>query len=454
MLKIVAPSDFNFDQPIMSIVDMHSRGVDKGWLRKSAAVLTKEMRELRPQKGTTYVHLIALGDAETTGGNRNNDVFPKSANVKYHHTFVKHANWYHDHKNRPERGDKVYGKVAHSAYNDDMGRVELIVGISEKDDPDSIEKLARGEDLPVSMACSIPYDICSICGNKAYKKADYCDCITEHLGQLTKEGKQVAMINTKPTFFDISRVDRNADRIAFTLRKVASDNTAPTFSVDLAAAYGIVEPEHLIKDSKYHRRTQLLRKLAEMEKRIEGEILADPHQADIANALQEGCDELPDVPGDKLNGVLGALADARISLPVSTFLRLVMGSRFDEISDMIPEVEAACPSVFREAVQDPQDFLSGVENYEPLDLPLPKSIKESIQTLSRVGSLNEEPVKRRVTVIKLRKAGSKFVAYEKSPSKAAKVLAREYARYKLAFLDKCGQDPFVTKLSLLQDFVW
>ena len=40
MIKIVDPSDFNFDQPIMSMVDVHRNGVDKSWLEKSAAVLT------------------------------------------------------------------------------------------------------------------------------------------------------------------------------------------------------------------------------------------------------------------------------------------------------------------------------------------------------------------------------------------------------------------------------
>ena len=100
MLKVISPSSFDFDQPVMSLVDVHSRGVDNTWLRKSAAVLTKEMSELRPEKGITFAHLIALGDMETTGLNRNGDGFPAAENKAHRHTFVKHARWYHNHKNK------------------------------------------------------------------------------------------------------------------------------------------------------------------------------------------------------------------------------------------------------------------------------------------------------------------------------------------------------------------
>ena len=167
MIKVVDPAGFNFDQPIMSLVDVHSRGVDSSWLTKTAAVLTKEMLEIRPEKGVTFMHLIALGDMESYGHNRNGDGFPKEANEKYHHTFVTHANFYRHHKNKPERGHKVYGNVKYSSYNPAMRRVELIIGIKDKDAPDTIQKVASGQDIPVSMACMVPHDFCSICGNKA-----------------------------------------------------------------------------------------------------------------------------------------------------------------------------------------------------------------------------------------------------------------------------------------------
>ena len=455
MLKVISPNDFNFDQNVMSIVDLHSRGVDSTWLSKSAAVLTKEMRALRPEKGVTNVHLIALGDMETTGNNRNYDGFPKKANQEYHRTFVDHGKWYHDHKNKPARGDKIYGNIKHSAYNEEMGRVELIIGINDKDDPDSIEKLANGEDLNVSMSCVIPYDVCSYCGHKATKKSEYCVCIKENLGKLTKEGKQISMINTKPTFFDISRVNRNADRIAFTLQKVASiDSETPVLSVDVAAAYGITAPENLIKDSAYTRRLDLLRKLAVLEKTIEGEITTDPSQKAIASALNEPMG-IPNVDAKQLNSVLGSLADARVSLPFEEFIKVVLGNKADSVKDIIPEAKEACRTIFRDALSDTDSFLNDIKNYQPLDLSLPKTIKESVRTAIRGNSLCEEVLKRKVAAVTMRKSASLFVQYEKRQvTKAAQVLASEYGKYKLAFLEHIAAEPFVTKLSVLQDFVY
>jgi len=274
MIKVVLPSSFNFDQQVMSLVDVHSKGVDHSWLKKTAAVLTKELSEIRPDPNFTFVHLIALGDQEKTGFNRNGDGFPRATNETRHDTFVKHANWYHNHRNKPARGDKVYGHVKASAYNKPMGRVELIVAIDNKKDPDSIEKLARGEDIPVSMACKEDYDVCSYCGHKAKTEAEHCKHVKEACAQMTDDGQFIGMVNPPEaniTFFDISKVHRNADRIAFSLRKVAGHGQV-TLSTDLARMYGITEPAELVKDGKFHRRLDLLRKLAKLEKEIEGEI--------------------------------------------------------------------------------------------------------------------------------------------------------------------------------------
>ena len=452
MIKVVMPSSFNFDQQVLSLVDVHSKGIDHSWLKKSAAVLTKELSDIRPEPGKTFVHLIALGDQETYGMNRNGDGFPKKANQEYHDTFVKHAKWFHNHKNKPARGDRIYGEVKCSAYNPIMKRVELVVGISEKDDPDSIEKLARGEDIPVSMACKVPYDVCSECGNKAKTAAEYCKHIKEACTQMTKSGNQIGMINTKPTFFDISKVHRNADRIAFSLRKVA--HAGPVFGVDMAAMYGIVEPSFMVKDAAYHRRLALLEKLAKLEKQIDGEIKANPSMQLVASGLNQPVTEnLEKIPEDKLKPALGKLASAGVTLPMPDFFRMVMGSRFDQIEDDLPSAQAHLPGVFSGALKTAEEFMSGVGTYEPVDAPLPVLIKSVLTKVGRQATLAGSGMSDKMLTLALHKTASVFVPNKplKPNHEIGKILAEEYARYKLAALDKIG-DPSVVKLSVLQDF--
>lgn len=456
MIKIVTPSSFNFDQPVMQLMDVHSQGIDSSWLRKSAAVLTKELSDLRPEKGVTFTHLLALGDRETYGCNRNGDCFPKSACESHHGTFVKHAKWFHNHKNKPHRGDPAFGFVKHSAYNPEMHRVELIVGIYDDKDPDSIQKLASGDDIPVSMACLVPEDECTICGNRAKSTDKYCECLKKHATQILEDGQQVGMINWEPDWFDISKVHRNADRIAFTLGKVASVGGQPiVFSADAATQMGLTLPNHMIKDASYSRRLDLVYKLAEMEKEIEGEMTNNPGMKCVADKLGEPMEKAPEkVPDEHLRTMLGGLASAKVSLTLEDFLKLVMGSRSSEVAEHIPDAKIAMASVYSDACGCPEDLVSGSENYEPLDLPMPNMIKKAVRD-ARNAALEEGSLQGRLTVIALRKKASLVVPYEnrskRTPSRQGKELAKEYARYKLAFLNRV-EDPFVTRLSVLQNF--
>lgn len=73
--------------------------------------------------------------------------------------------------------------------------------------------------------CKVAFDVCSICGNKAKRRDEYCAHIRHDKKKIYPDGKQPYMINYNPTFFDISIVKRRADRIAYVLDKVASVNS-------------------------------------------------------------------------------------------------------------------------------------------------------------------------------------------------------------------------------------
>ena len=440
MIKLVDPSGFNFDQPIMSLIDVHSRGIDSGWLKKSAAVLTKELSDIRPESGKTFMHLIALGDSETYGANRNGDLFPKCANEKYHDTFVKYANFYRHHKNKPKLGHRVYGHVKASAYNPEMHRVELIISIDNQAAPDTIEKVASGSDIPVSMAASVPFDECTICHNKARTVKDYCNCITKHATQVLADGRQVGMINWEPKFFDISEVARNADRIAFSLRKVASV-TSPVLSASVAEAMGITAPVDLL-DANMQKKAEFLGYLATLERELTQH---NKYAAYLTRSIT-----LPKVAEQDVRPVFNLLKQARVLLPIEDFYKLVLGDRFSEVEHDLPMAKAAMYTVYREADCQPESFLSGLNNYEPLDKSLPNGIKQMIKAAIAKSSLTDDDINRCVVRHVLTEKCASVVPYKPAEvTDAGKYLAQEYAKYKFAFLE--NENPSVIRLSMLQN---
>lgn len=299
MLKIVGSnawagklwSEENPRSAIIKVASNGLSGMDKQAFVKRACSSSDELlakiASMDVKPGEELVHLIALGSTEAYGPNRNGDGFSKEACRKYHPCFVKHAKVYRDHKNDDK--SKSYGIVKASAFNEEMSRVELIVSLNRTKEAAKannglvadreMEKLASGKDIPWSMACSVPFDICSCCGNKAIKQSDYClgkdeggTCaaggLRHNMGKIASvngELKQLYAINTEPDFFDISHVFIPADRIAYSsgrLTKQASANFATNMEyggAELARRMCITSPERF-GDPKVARALQFLKK--------------------------------------------------------------------------------------------------------------------------------------------------------------------------------------------------
>ena len=176
-VKLIMPASFNYTDgmPLASLVDVHSSGIDSQWLTKRAAAGVFKDVDIKPEKGQAYIHLIAMGDSEAYGQNRNGDIFYKQSrlvdipnpahgvskqlrinkgNKETHHTFQKYAKVYRNHCNRDPK--KAEGEVVKSAHNDEMSRVELIIKVPEDKWSDDLHKIANGEDTTFSMACKIP----------------------------------------------------------------------------------------------------------------------------------------------------------------------------------------------------------------------------------------------------------------------------------------------------------
>jgi len=217
MFKSILSGSFGFNEAEAALVPMHRRGVDSSWLVKRAASHLFDFSKYASDDKETLIHLLALGDGETTGANRNGDYFSRNVNQTRHNTFLK-AGYFHNHENKDK--SKALGRVVASAHNGPMGRVELIVALDNNKCAKDLAELEKNGSFPVSMSCLVSHDICSICDNKAKTRKDYCKHASDMLGSILDDGRQVYVANPDPDFFDISKVWRPADRVAYTIRRL------------------------------------------------------------------------------------------------------------------------------------------------------------------------------------------------------------------------------------------
>jgi len=198
-------------EPTVQVIDFSN---------KTASVASDWATRIKPVPGKTYILVLAMGASEFYGPNRNGDAFEEKELKEHHHTFETNAHVFKSHVNKDPA--KSYGKVVKSFYNDDMHRVELVLEIDNAKAPDIVDKVNSGKSVAVSMGCKIKYDVCSICGNKAPTRAQYCTHLKNELNKIYPDGRIVSAYNPKPKFFDISIVWRPADKTGYMLKKVAN----------------------------------------------------------------------------------------------------------------------------------------------------------------------------------------------------------------------------------------
>jgi len=212
-----------------------------------------------PDPRFVYLHVIALGAGEYYGPNANGDYFPEKELIGAceiyegqkrcygFKTFESHAKVYRLHQNKDP--EKAIGDVVRAIYNQKMHRVELIIAVEKEKAPDLVERIEKGEKLPVSMGCKVKYDECSICGNRAYRsRMEYCIHGMTMLNQVLPDGRKVYRVNVGPLFHDISFVRVPADKTAYVLAKVAEEKTAEIEKEEPSMAPAIkIDAEELIK---------------------------------------------------------------------------------------------------------------------------------------------------------------------------------------------------------------
>lgn len=250
---------------------------------KSAAssVFSKKLMEAHmPDDKHFAVHYIAIGGDSRYGANKNGDAWPEAGLAhntgKYGmHTFVKNGHYFREHRNRDPK--QAIGTIRAAAFNPEMHRGEVIVWGNKEKAAKEYARAKAGKTLTCSMSARVPGDVCSCCGNFAKSSAVYCTHLKNHMLQwMPKFSKFAYAINDEPNFFDLSDVENRADRIAVQLETMFSP-TEKSASVDFAGfkfsdmqakEAGIILPDSTVGciRSDY---SQILNKLIPVEEYLE-----------------------------------------------------------------------------------------------------------------------------------------------------------------------------------------
>ncbi len=487
IIKALASWSPAFDQPAVQIVNLSSRGLlgldHSNFVKRASADLCRDIDAIRSQvtPHETLIHLLAIGATEDYGPNRNGDGFKRAACRQYHPTFVKYAKFYRNHANKDP--SKSYGRVIKSAFNEPMKRVELLVALNN----DSVaakanngliadrelEKLASGKEIQVSMACRVPFDICSYCGNEAPSTAQYCDSqmckaggLRENIGSLVEVDGGIHHLhadNTRPVFFDISDVFRGADRIARVtgmFDKVAAAGRIIK-SAELARSYEITAPYELAVDGNQPRHVQQLIKLAYELAALEERIPTDSTARHLTLAFTPTTSEdtalpLPPLAREKFACTLRALADQQICLPFVRFIELVADQPFEKAAEIATIGASELPGSFNRLISM-SDLPEKIKHsqYLPSDTA-PAAFAGWATKLAADFSLAEYHVNRRVnrSLLNSITPGLRSVSSEKMATDRGPVtkLADEYALYKLAFLSVTRDLPLTRSLLVVQNY--
>lgn len=305
------------DAPV-ELIKVSSKGLtgeDKqSFLQKRAAApqFMEKLSSLQP--GDIPIHVIALGESERYLANRNGDGFDRNTCQSRHHTFVKEARYFRHHANTDK--EVSYGRPVASAYNPNVGRVELLViGNGTKEaaarngglvmPSATLSQLERNGIVPWSMGCKLPYDVCAACHNKAASPREYCTadtCVNKATGEkmpgcrdglnkIGSDGSLQYVLNPNCTWMDISEVTFPADRTAYGyMLKSASGHVLG--GAELAYQRGFcldTNPDGLHKQSTYQKIAQTVIQMADSHVSptdFAAWFAATDWQPDLAKSLQ------------------------------------------------------------------------------------------------------------------------------------------------------------------------
>lgn len=328
---------------------------ERGHIKTAASDLfsRKDLDDHAPPPGYFMIHQTVMGSEEGYGYNNNGDSYPDETLKRDHPTFVTHGRVYREHRNRDP--EKAIGVIKAARYSPKMQRVELLKHLEISKAEKEYEMAKAGKELHASMACRVPYDVCSCCDQKAKYASLYCNHLKERMMQWIPSFKKYAFArNPVCTFFDSSVVENPAAREAkhieyrFGPELLKAASTRPSFSgAQWAEFEGVDLSQHLVMD---HNESTILRKLASIEAsdapdryrdNVSRYAFADQH--DMKDAEWASVQKL--LPGTLFN----KLARRRVLLPFDLFAAYTTGRNPSELRSDPEFTKAASmlPGIFR-----------------------------------------------------------------------------------------------------------
>jgi hypothetical protein len=434
---------------------------------KSAAsdTFTKDLlKEHAPDKDHFMLHVVAMGDQETYGPNKNGDGFPKEALEKFTPTFITDGCFFREHRNRCQETQGI-GTIKGAAFNPKMRRTELVVHGNKKKAEKEYEMAKAGKALSFSMSCRVPYDICSCCEKKASSPKNYCEHLKHNMLQYLPEFKKYAFaVNDRPKFFDISAVEKPADRIAHYLDYAfpEGEKSASFHGVITGAQWAEFEGVKLPGADIIWEPAQqkLLEKLASCEEYINHIFTTksaskDPKAAFVRDVIPNSFnEELEDKDIELLRNLqVGTmcreLAKRASILPFHSFTAYATGRKLQDTMDD-PITKKACdmlPEIFKKLMTSGcgcelgNMFDAGSEYGSSNDPGNDDSVQQFMNSVEQKFSIKTEPVKNRVITITIVK-GAKQLTKQASTitltpnfESRALALAETYGLYKLSALN-------------------
>lgn len=197
MYKVIPVGSWDFGMEPSAIMKVSSHGLTgqdrKDFFSKRAGsgMFEDLVSKIALGPGDVPIHTIAIGATERYGANRNGDGFSLDTCRKHASSFtckplrdyVKHAHngarYFMHHKN--DDPEKSFGYVKAAAFNEPMGRIELlIIGNGTKEAahrnggfvlPDNVlEELHRGDFVGGSMSCFRDPDLPILTKDNGYKR--------------------------------------------------------------------------------------------------------------------------------------------------------------------------------------------------------------------------------------------------------------------------------------------
>lgn len=470
---MISKIHYQDDQPeLMRLGNMVQVFAPGDLVKRAASELfpASELAKYAPDKNHFMIHLVGMGDGETYGYNKNGDFWPKVACETRHHTFVTHGTFFREHRNRDAKKEGI-GLMKASGFHPQLRRVETLVWGDIKKAEEEYEMAKAGKSLSFSMSARVPFDKCSCCHHKAKKVEDYCDHLKYDMLQYLPEFEKYAYaINDHPTFFDMSRVRRPADRIAHFLEYRFHDNelqkAAAAGRVITGAAWaeyeGVCLPpgyEREDEESLPMAKQAMLRDLAAEEQWLEDSGRAgaagsekSAFSKEIAPRAFEG--QLTSAQLEKFStlrtGTLfHELAKRAAVLPFISFAAYIKGITAEEAA-ADPVVKRAAyahlPNLFRDLEKSASGELSSLFDADPAcacatDTENDDKVQDFMDDVEDRFSCQSGPVKQRVIRITITLGINQAPEMDKAASEAsasvdneAKALAHSYGHYKLSAL--------------------